>query len=432
MTEWELLTEMWRPNATSSVWACRKALRHEGPLAVITLLVLAACTPPTLGLDAFTRDSAGVSIVMSLKPRTPGRLTIDLRESVDIGGQSDTAELEFIGPIVAVRLPGGEILAAGWANTELRLFSGRGEWLRSIGGRGSGPGEFEGLGYVYLKEDGGFVTYEPASRRVQTFSSAGRFRDFHVLSASPDEGSPNVVGALSGDDLLIATSYAVDTAATAMLVPNRLRYYRFVLSTGRFIRLLEVPGATYIRHPFRPQLRIAILPFAQPTLVVPGPRGGLLTSTPTGLGVNVHDSTGRIRMSMRLEVPDRPLENTDRRRAAAELTRNMAPAMRAAVKRLVVSARVPRSRPASTALLRAPDGKVFVQHFGTPTIPSVTVSIFGSDGKWEQDLTLPRPMLLSQAGSDFLVGTYVDEDDYYHIVVLRLTATTSGVSLKQR
>jgi hypothetical protein len=382
---------------------------------------LAGCAEQGGRATIIQRDSAGVVIVESLGPAIQERLTIPPDAVLDIGGQSDgNPKTEFIGPVSAVRMSNGLIVAAGWAATELQVFDSAGQWVRSIGRQGSGPGEFVGLGYVYLTAGQELVTYEPGSRRIQLFDSTGSFRRLTSLSASPDQGSPGVVGALAGGALLVRTSAAIDSGQGGPLVPNRHRYYRLDPVGGRYDFLVEVEGPVYIRHPANPQYRVGILPFAPGRPAVPL-GSSVVTLTRAGFGVEMLDSNGKVYKSVRRKVEVQFLKPEDRQEAAREVTVGMDPILSKAVREVIAGSDIPSTRPAVAGLAATPEGLIFLQHFESPHRPGRVASIFGPGGHWIQDIELPIPFYVSQAGRDFLLGTYEDPTGFYHIVLAPLT-----------
>jgi hypothetical protein len=58
---------------------------------------------------------------------------------------------------------------------EVRVFDGSGAFLRTIGRRGQGPGEFERANGVALTPDGHLWVYAPGARRLAQFTTTGEF-----------------------------------------------------------------------------------------------------------------------------------------------------------------------------------------------------------------------------------------------------------------
>ena len=112
---------------------------------LIGVVLLGGCATRETPSDFSVRDSSGVTIAESQLPVSVS-LSLATQPDFDIGPQEDGPE--FISPINAVRLTDGRIAAVGWAMTEMHLFDAGGKWLRTVGRRGAGPGEFEALGFL--------------------------------------------------------------------------------------------------------------------------------------------------------------------------------------------------------------------------------------------------------------------------------------------
>ncbi|HEX7024405.1 MAG TPA: hypothetical protein VF187_06275, partial [Gemmatimonadales bacterium] len=119
----------------------RPSLRFTAAAA----LVLAACGPRgevRRGSQATVRDSAGVQIVEHAAdlPASLPEWPVDTVPLVDIGG-GDDPEQDLDNVRGATRLGDGRIVVANTGSGELRIYDGKGKWLRNLGRKGEGPGE---------------------------------------------------------------------------------------------------------------------------------------------------------------------------------------------------------------------------------------------------------------------------------------------------
>ena len=138
---------------------------------------LSGCKPsvsPPAGMT--TRDSLGILIVENRAPsevRAPWIL--DTSSVIDIGSQSADLNQEFSGFVIPVLLSDGRIVVANGGTSELRFFGPDGKWIKSVGRRGAGPGEFESLGWLDVGAGDTLRTYDWDLRRLSVFSPAGDF-----------------------------------------------------------------------------------------------------------------------------------------------------------------------------------------------------------------------------------------------------------------
>jgi hypothetical protein len=89
------------------------------------------------------KDEAG-----EVRIYNPGRFTVDVQDNVYIEDRSDMA---------------------------IKVFDPRGKYLRTIGRKGNGPGEFDNIGYLSVLPDGRLMVTDYGNRRTSLFSPEGQF-----------------------------------------------------------------------------------------------------------------------------------------------------------------------------------------------------------------------------------------------------------------
>ncbi len=105
-------------------------------------------------------------------PRTAGTWTVDSVPMVVIG-DDDTAAEPVLGVAEGVtRLPDGQLLVADRGLNSLRFFTPDGTFLRAVGRKGSGPGEFEYIANAYRCGDSLYVE-EIARRQIMVYALNG-------------------------------------------------------------------------------------------------------------------------------------------------------------------------------------------------------------------------------------------------------------------
>jgi hypothetical protein len=144
------------------------------------------------------RDSAGVTIVEyeTIKTSIPA-FTIDRRPMSDVGGLRDDPndEIESTGFDVAVRFADGKIAVA--ENYTVRVLNAAGKFVRLLGARGGGPGEFNSQIVAMCLVRGDTLIVRDGSRRIAIFDSAGR----HVLSSTAEA---DALGGCLSDGTMVA------------------------------------------------------------------------------------------------------------------------------------------------------------------------------------------------------------------------------------
>lgn len=119
--------------------------------ACCALAACAACAPSDdAGNDVVVRDSAGIRIVESAAPHTPGAepLRLSAEPILSIGVLEGDPAQQFEGIRQVLLRPDGGVVTADRSH-EIRFFDGTGAHVRSVGGTGSGPGEFRVISALY-------------------------------------------------------------------------------------------------------------------------------------------------------------------------------------------------------------------------------------------------------------------------------------------
>jgi hypothetical protein len=80
---------------------------------------------------------------------------------------------QFFRIVFAATLTNGRIVVADGDARELRFFSGAGELVQRVGGRGQGPGEFEDLTRVFLLPGDSLLAWDASLERVTKFAPDG-------------------------------------------------------------------------------------------------------------------------------------------------------------------------------------------------------------------------------------------------------------------
>ena len=186
---------------------------------VLSVLLLASCNrdaeldSPTLPID-----SAGVRIVESDPSSSDATCTIGDEPSVVIG-DDETDERQWFSSIPrAGRLSDGSIVAADRATGEVRIYDETGGHLRSMGGMGEGPGEFDDPYELWVTAgDTLWVGDATAPWRYNVFASEG---EFFCHLAQP----PGAVWEFGSDYVLLTAQTELGT--------QTVRLYRMHLPTG--------------------------------------------------------------------------------------------------------------------------------------------------------------------------------------------------------
>lgn len=149
---------------------------------------LRVLTPPSLDAQAFSvRDSAGVRIATSQAPlwRQGVEWTIEHNPMVQIGEVDGDDAFLFTG-IMDAKSIGEDLLAVvDYRAQEIRLFGIDGRFVRSVGGRGQGPGEFAGAPLITFVPPDTIIAWDPGNKRMSWFTTEGLLAKEFSFLATP-------------------------------------------------------------------------------------------------------------------------------------------------------------------------------------------------------------------------------------------------------
>jgi hypothetical protein len=122
-------------------------------------------------------DSAGVKIVRSHEP-TWGEgeaWLVSSEPQVTIGVFDGPREYELFDVSAAARQTDGDFVVVDGGAREVRLYDRDGTFLKTLGGPGSGPGEFQDPAQVLITAADSVIVWDNAIYRITRFDSAGEF-----------------------------------------------------------------------------------------------------------------------------------------------------------------------------------------------------------------------------------------------------------------
>ncbi len=378
---------------------------------LIGVALLGACVAAEVPSDFSLRDSAGVRIAENLRPVS---LSISLAEEpeFDIGPREDGPE--FISVISAVRLADGHIAAVGWAMAEMHLFDAEGRWLRTVGRRGSGPGEFEALGSVFRGPGDTLVTFEPGVNRIQQWTPDGDFQSLRMLLSAGGRPRASLRGVFGDGSLLVSTALPEPGAGDDHTLRDRITLFRVSSDGAEWDSLVSFPGAPLLRHPDNPLWNWGSLLFAP----VPSTdqEGDLIAMTAGDrFEIVLRDTAGAMRQIVRRADAHRPISATEydaalaawSERPPAELGSRLLAAMR--------RTQPYRVRPSISRVQLTTDGGLWAEH-GDPRLGEpVRASLFDGEGRWLGEVTLPEGARVHQVDSDGVLLSVQGAEGFHHL-----------------
>lgn len=366
-------------------------------------------------------DSAGIQIVTSRAPAWGDRAAWKVSDTpaLILGGQAGDSALDFIGIVGAKRLADGSLVVANGGTGQLRWFSEAGKHLRTVGGRGIGPGRFVALSSLYSLSDT-LMAWDGRARILTHLSASGDLLRQDTLRLQDSARLFAVLG-LFGDGGLLAE------AGTALELKDRepgfLRLgrslFRFtpqgssdsigVLPGEELLLSIKEGHASLSAVPFGLGSRLSVLP------------DGYVTSEGDRMQLQEHDAGGRLRRIMRWPGGRLPVSTDDIQRQGRTLLGSAGTGtQRAQLDSVWRSIPKPDSLPAIIGLMPDPASLVWVRRGGHVGDSDAEWWIFAKDGSWLGTLALPTNASPLDISAEWIVLRTVDENRIERVEVRRL------------
>lgn len=408
---------------------------------ILMVLLGGACEPSSTESSLAVWDSAGTEIVEHPEGEeiTPLGWRVSSEPVLRLGSREGGGPDEFgrIGGVV--RLSDGAVVVLDELQSELRFFDGAGVHVRTVGGRGDGPGEFTAARQLVKIGADTLAVWDLQGRTLTYFSPTGEY-----LGES---------GSLVGQFLFPDLNWARSCITGLPILPN-----------GGVLACLYEPGLTRERGELpaegvnRNWVRlVGLSPDAEriDTLRIYGDSEYFFLEAASGAIIDgTHRLLSRSHFTVGLDPPriyyarnpsyeievwtlEGDLARVIRRRGArriasqqevesgwdAALQRHDEP-LRSRIRSIVD---VPDRVPAVTALLTGPAGELWVGRYpDMQEADEQTFEVFDGQGRLLGELKLPDRIRVQEVGSDHIVGITVDEVGVQYVEVFSLDRTSVG------
>ncbi len=417
-----------------------RSLRPQAVVAFLTVVTVGAVLacggdrPVAAATFSTVTDTIGDTVVVRTVGARDSASLLGLLPELQFG-ELDGAD-EYVFGYVGNVLPatGGDVYVWDGQVNLLRRYDSTGRFLRQIGRKGGGPGEYDRPIGLDVMPDGRLAIWDASHERVNLYDATGTFASSWRAATNmfmqdglrvDNAGRMNLrlpIGErdASMDAAIGIVRYTADGTLLDTLLPP-------VLPKPDALSSEEVSGGGVSRY------RYYIKYVPQPSWSV-SPLGYLVSTPADRYVITLHRPDGPLRIER--DVPVVPVESAERsqiERSMTKMVQSRSPGWR------WNGPPVPSTKPPVTSVKVDADGRIWVARTlaservedmdadtsDGPVEPSwqsaVGYDVFAADGHWLGHLPIPRRTQLIHMRGDTAWGTVSDSMDVQRVVRFRIT-----------
>lgn len=332
------------------------------------------------------------------------------------GAHDSTLVIDVYG---GTRLPNGTVVIGDNGAPNIKWFAPDGRFLRSVGRRGDGPGEYQLVELIGTCGSDSLFVIDKVNRRLSVLSHDGRLLGTRSMSVdqSSTPQSPSIIAC--GPNRRFALLGRPRGPTPSGDAPFR---------SDVVVRMQSLDGAERVdagttrsseRHRFgdvagpRPLGKQSVIAISAQWLYV---------GTGDSASIHVYGLNGRRERDIPLPFERRRVARSDIQRFVSDLVRGNPRIPEATVRAMYADLAYPEYFPTHGALLVDAMHNLWVEEYRVPGQTSGSRWIvIGPQHTPIAEVRLPSRFRLLEVGKDYVLGTWMDEDHVRHVRVYRLT-----------
>ncbi len=385
--------------------------------------VLRAAAIGALLAGPATAQTAAV-ISYHLSPSDAYPLGVAPSPALDLGASGETEEL--FSRIAAVRRQSsGRILVVNGDAPEIRVFDRQGHFVRTIGRRGQGPGEFQTLDDAVVRRGDSIVTLDRRSRRITLFGPDGGYVST-IPFAPPFSTPPFNVGIDAFGDGTLLISYS--EAGRPAPAPKPVSFVQHIGQYAVDGKLVHAAG-TVLQGEYFIQATEPRFGGSAAWDLVFGRRGFCIASGDSFFAgdaatpeVRRYSPSGALIETHRVDIPAKSVTASDIAMSKRNDMEGVTADRRAMEQKRIDEMPYPARFPAYKRVLIDARGRIWLQLYEFPAAADSRWVVLDPGPRTARQLRLPPRFVPYVIGRDDMAGVWSDEDGVQHVRVYLLAA----------
>lgn len=401
-------------------------------LAASAILALASgCSPSEeAGPTVAVRDSAGITIIENRGAANPvgGEWFISPDPILSIGTFEGDSLQQLYEVQGALRLADGSIAIANGGSGEIRIYGPSGEFVRALGRKGEGPGEFERPALAGLLGSDTLVVVDNQLRRINWLHVEEGFLE-SVTMAEEVGGGVYPRGMFPDGTVIVGGGFYFSSASGDQLsngYTRRATTYRSAARDGTLATDFgEFPGSEFFMRVMNQgggamAMSASLIPFGKYAMAAVGHQR-LYFGSGDSWEIQAYSPTGELAEIIRLDREARAVEAGDLDayiESRVEDASDQAEAQ--AIRQQYSEMPIPDHMPAFASLETDPLGYLWVERYRTPGEEPTVYDILDPEGRLVGWVSLPDQLDILEIGQDHILGLYRDELEVEYVRMYRL------------
>ena len=388
-------------------------------------VLLTACKNGDSNTDP---DYSSANVVESSSPSLgENAWSVASEPELIFGSEVGDENFQFYRVFSVIQLSNGNIVVSNSGTHELRFFDSNGNFIKSTGQNGRGPGDFGDFSSMrlYKYNDDSFLVYDYANIRVQIFSNDGELVTANSLEKINNAGTSSIIGVYTDGSVLILAvigSGAMRPGNPGAVIQHEFGFHRLLPDWTYDKMVHKIPARPRIENEYRGTTNFPYIPLTADPIYVTDSINGALFSIASDPSITRVDTAGIITHIFQWNLPgtktdsiwDRykqeyylePLSSTPDRKAQYEhmLSQDLP---------------IPENIPAISELKIDVEGNIWAKRFLLPWDETAIWDILSSNGDWLTTIEVPQSLVITEIGSDYLLG-YTRRNGFIEIIKIPL------------
>ena len=368
-------------------------------------------------------DSAGVRIVESSGPAWSAGdgWRLGAEPTLTIGAVEGDLNYLFQQISHALRLEDGTIVVADRRASEVRLFDAAGVFIRTLGGSGQGPGEFQMLHEVWARGDTIWAS-DNIQSRISVFERGGDVLETIRVEVAPGKGSRSPQSHFPDGTLLVLNAPSGGIGfGTGDVLPGVVWSLDRYSQGGRFMHeISSLQESSRWEHGIEGLSPGIYLPFSLglPLFAASGDHVYAGEGTEASIARWNHD--GVLSHVVRWTIPERRVSDDDKSRYRQ--ANSVAPRYydAAAWARYLREIPFPERMPMYRRLLVDAQRNLWAERFRPSWEEGSSWYVFDEQGAWLGEVATPPGLHIFEIGTDYVLGRRRDALDVPSVVMIPL------------